>query len=251
MSVLFERVFRQALVTFARENGAMFGPNFNALKLLVDQLTAKDLNIPPDLLTTRSFVQSPTRAPVKYLELFEHQTFTMSVFIVANKYTMPLHDHPGHGILRVVSGEARIQSYSLDQPLRNNSPGLMTVYEETPAEWTTQTESSVLTPTKCNIHEITAVGTSPAAFFDILSPPYESDISEYGPKTCLFYRKVAYKPTTPSTSTDGQTVESNSANVTDARLEPVYLQQIRAPGHYHCDDIPYDPPTFLVDLDAS
>lgn len=251
MSVLFESVFKQALVTFARENFAMFGSNFNTLKQLVDQLSAKDLDIPPDLLTTRSFVQSPTRAPVKYLEIFEHQTFTMSVFIVANRYTMPLHDHPGHGLLRVVSGAAHIQSYSLEHPLRNNSPGLLTVYEETPAEWTIQTGSSVLTPTKCNIHEIMAVGNSPAAFFDILSPPYESNLSEYGPKRCLFYRKIAYKPTTSTTSTDAKTLESHIHTVTGDRLEPVYLQQIRAPNHYHCDDIPYDPPAFLTNLNIS
>lgn len=251
MSALFANVAKQAVVTFARENFAMFNANFTALKQLVDQLTAKDLDIPLDLLTTKCFTQSPTRAPVKYLEIFEHQTFTMSVFIIANNYTMPLHDHPGHGLLRVISGKARIQSYSLDRPLGNALPNLLAAYEETPIERTERNECSILTPTKCNIHDITAVGTSPAAFFDILSPPYESELSECGPKRCLFYRKVVYRSTSPSTimitTSDGSAVESISQTQSGERT-PVYLQRIRVPSHYHCDDIPYNPPEFFRDI---
>lgn len=105
MSVLFARVVKQALITFERDNYAAFMANFNTLKQLVDQLTSNDLNIQPELLASSSF-QHSARAPVKYIEIFEHKSFTMSVFIVSNKYTMPMHDHPGHGLLRVISGTA-------------------------------------------------------------------------------------------------------------------------------------------------
>lgn len=225
----------------------MFSANFSALKQLVDQLTAKDLDIPPDLMITKSFVQNPTRAPVKYLDIFEHQTFTMSVFIIANNYTMPLHDHPGHGLLRVISGMARIQSYSLDCPLRNTLPDLLAAYEETPVECTARSECSILTPTKCNIHDITAIGNSPAAFFDILSPPYESELSELGPKRCLFYRKLSYRPTTTTFSNIGSNTETIS-QAQGLNRSPVYLQRIRVPSHYHCEDIPYEPPEFLNEI---
>lgn len=100
MSLLFARVVKQALITFERENYAAFKANFNKLKQLVDQLTSTDLNIPPELLGSNSFQHPSARAPVKYIEIFEHKSFTMSVFIVTNKYTMPLHDHPGNELTK-------------------------------------------------------------------------------------------------------------------------------------------------------
>lgn len=249
MSALFVSVVKQAVITFARENTAMFNANFSNLKQLVNRLTTKDLEIPPDILTASSFIR---RAPVKYLEILEHRTFTMSVFIVADKYTMPLHDHPGHGLLRVISGKARIQSYSLDRPLHRTPKNLLIAYEEAPVEYTTENECSVLTPTECNIHEIAAVGSNPVAFFDVLSPPYESDVSEGGPKKCLFYRKVenpedtVYRPwatsSKPSTSTEGTTDKTNYPC-------QVYLQEIRPPFHYFCDEIQYKAPAFPFSIE--
>lgn len=246
MSALFARVVKQALVTFERENYGSFKTNFNILKQLVDQLSSSDLNIPPESFGSNSFQPTSARAPVKYIEILEHKTFTMSVFIVANKYTMPLHDHPGHGLLRVISGTARIQSYTLEHPLQN-TPHILSVIEESPTEFNSKSGCSVLTPTVRNIHEITATGTSSAAFFDILSPPYESEISLYGPKKCLFYRKIPFKPSTDSLphrtshSTNDEEASSKSKQI-------AYLQQIRVPNHYYCDNIYYNPPDFLTNL---
>lgn len=258
MSALFGGVVKQARVTFARENTAMFNANFTALKQLVNRLTTKDLEIPPELLTASSFQR---RAPVKYLEIFEHRTFTMSVFIVADQYTMPMHNHPGHGLLRVISGKARIQSYSLDRPLHRTPKNLLIAYEEAPVEYTIENECSVLTPTTCNIHEIAAVGSNPVAFFDVLSPPYESNLSADGPKKCLFYRKVdnpedtVYRPWAtspkPSTSTEGTTINSNNQTTTDKKIYPcqVYLQEIRPPFHYFCDEVQYKAPALPFSIE--
>lgn len=244
MSVLFARVVKQALITFERENYAAFKANFNTLKQLVDQLTSNDLNIPPELLGSNSFQHSTSRAPVKYIEIFEHKTFTMSVFIVTNKYTMPLHDHPGHGLLRVLSGTARIQSYTLEHPLQN-TPHILSVIEEPPIEYSSKSGCSVLTPTTRNVHEITATGNSPAAFFDILSPPYESQISLHGPKKCSFYRKIPFKP---SNDVENRTSHSADEEASDKSKQIAYLQQIRVPNHYYCDNIYYNPPEFLTNL---
>lgn len=190
MSALFARVVKQALITFERENYATFKTNFQTLKQLVDQLTIKDLAISSELLNGASFQTPTSQAPVKYIGIFEHKTFTMSVFIMQSKYTMPMHDHPGHGLLRILSGTARIQSYTVDKPIDNVPPRIMAAIEEPTMELSEISECSVLTPTKCNLHEITAISRVPAAFFDILSPPYESNISMLGPKKCLFYRKL-------------------------------------------------------------
>lgn len=231
MSALFARVVKQALITFERENYPGFKTNFNALKQLVDQLTSKDIGIDADLLSADYYHNQPNRAPVTYVEILEHNTFTMSVFIMANRYTMPLHDHPGYGLLRVISGTARIQSYSLDEQTiaLESQSSLLPVIEESPIEVTERMESSVLTMTKNNFHEITAIGTGPTAFFDILSPPYESQISEHGPKKCQFYRKI------------------NWSRPAESSAKLCYLQRINTPLHYYCDNASYKPPGFLTD----
>lgn len=236
MSSLFARVVRQAFLTFERENGPTFLTNFMALKQLVDQLTPKDLNIDPVLLSNNYFKSDPDKAPVTYMEIFEHKTFTMSVFIMENKYTMPMHDHAGYGLLRVISGTATIHSYSLesDEAItseQQRNTNIFPVIMEPAREVSAATESSVLTPTKCNIHEITASNNGSTAFFDILSPPYESSISEMGPKQCIFYRKVPIR----------QHPAVNSPN-------RIYLQRIRVPEHYYCDNVEYHQPDFLHDF---
>lgn len=246
MSALFARIVKQAIITFERDNYAAFKVNFGKLKQLMDQLTSNDLNIPSDLLSVNSFQYPSARAPVKYIEIFEHKTFTMSVFILANKYTMPLHDHPGHGLLRVISGTARIQSYTLEQPLQN-TPHILSVIEEAPTEFSAKNGCSVLTPTMRNIHEITATGSSPTAFFDILSPPYESDISAYGPKKCLFYQKIAFKPSNDSINRSNHSTTVEDVDTSKSKLT-AYLKQIRVPNHYYCDNIYYNPPDFLTNL---
>lgn len=246
MSALLARVVKQALITFERENYAAFKSNFNTLKQLVDQLTSNDLNIPPELLGSASFQHPNYRAPVKYIEILEHKTFTMSVFIVTNKYTMPMHDHPGHGLLRVLSGTARIQSYTLEQPNLQNTPHILSVIEEPATELSSKNGCSVLTPTTHNIHEITATGNAPAAFFDILSPPYESQISLDGPKTCLFYRKIPFKVSLDMLQNESS--HGTDEEASDKSQQIAYLQQIRAPNHYYCDHIYYKPPDFLTNL---
>lgn len=230
MSALFARVVRQALITFERENYPTFKSNFMVLKQLVDELTSVDLNI--DLETiNKNFHRSHSgvsAAPVIFMDIFEHKTFSMSVFILAREYAMPLHDHPGYGLLKVINGTARIQSYSLD--VAYERAAILPVTEEDPLESAVHSECSVLTPTKRNIHEITATGADPVAFFDILSPPYDSELSIHGPKKCFFYRKMSMRP-----------------RATGADERRAYLQHINCPAHYYCDSIRYDRPDFLND----
>lgn len=235
MSALFARVMKQASITFERENCPAFMSNFMVLKQLVDQLASVDLNI--DLEAIKKHFHKTERristAPVIYMEIFEHKTFSMSVFILTKQYSMPLHDHPGYGLLKVLNGTARIQSYSLD--VANQSASILSVTEEEPLELDSQSECSVLTPTKRNIHEITATGEDAVAFFDILSPPYDSNISIYGPKKCFFYRKIPLRTT------------SASSNTNNDGSRRAYLQHITAPANYYCDSIQYNRPDFMND----
>lgn len=267
MSTLFALAVKQAFITFERENAPTFKANFLKLKQLVDQLTIKDLNIDSRLTKSSYFQSIPDRAPVTYLDIFEHETFTMSVFIMDKDYTMPLHDHPGYGLLRILSGMVRVQCYSYD-PVRKDAALLLPNYHrplisviKEPAKIISKsTDCSVLEPFKCNIHEITTLGDEPAAFFDVLSPPYESEVSFYGSKKCLFYRRVDNKSKSadnspisltasarfPLASASQSTPDIQSTAVTENTDENIaYLEEITVPHYYYCDRAYYEAPDFL------
>jgi len=229
MSSLFGRVVKLAKTTFDRNNIDTLRTNFSALKLLVDQITVADLNVDQSIMTKEAF-SLPEKAPCTFVDIYRSDDLSMSIFILDEEYTMPLHDHPMmYGILRAISGHIRVQSFSaIDQPPGDISPSFLSrrqplVKIEQAKDVTTKTESATLTPTECNYHEITAVG-GPAAFFDILSPPYETNIPVYGSRNCNFYRKI---------------VKS------DSKL--LLLERIPVPEHYYCDTAFYYAPDFLQD----
>jgi hypothetical protein len=66
----------------------------------------------------------------------------------------------------------------------------------------------------------------PAAFFDVLSPPY-SDFNDESPNAihCHFYRKLMVD------------------NESDSKI--LRLQQIECPKHYYCDQLEFEKPDFF------
>lgn len=56
----------------------------------------------------------------------------------------------------------------------------------------------VLTPSDKNLHQISCI-EGPAAFLDILSPPYDVNIFGYGPRPCTYFKVVRSKLCTEST----------------------------------------------------
>ncbi|CAD7083606.1 unnamed protein product [Hermetia illucens] len=230
MSQLFARVVRQAIATFDRKNVASFNKNFSVLKQLVDQLTPCDINLNMDLTTDEAFSRVG-KAPVTYVNLMEDEEFEFSVFILRSGFTMPLHDHPVmHGILKVMSGSAMIESFTKEEATGSAGQQLLydpdavriEVVQDEPRLCTNNDESVVLTPTKRNYHEITAVG-GVAAFFDILSPPYDSNIPFYGRRKCSYYRVI------PRNGESGKRT----------------LERIPPPRDFYCDRGNYEPPDFL------
>ncbi|KAH8398386.1 hypothetical protein KR215_009916 [Drosophila sulfurigaster] len=220
MTSHFMSVLRQAFKTFDRANLANFNANLQHLKQLTDQLTYRDLHIREELFRDDADVdigcQQP-RAPCTYMHIFEDERFSMSLFIVRGNNSIPLHDHPMmYGLLRCLWGKVHIQSYSQklqpDEPVGYDiNPTLVKVMPEEPSMVTPETTSAVLTPRKRNYHQITEAGNGIAAFFDILSPPYDANMPLYGPRRCRFYR--------PKCDDDGQ----------------VQLQCIPSPTSYYCD----------------
>lgn len=122
-----------------------------------------------------------------YIDVGSNDDFSIGIFVVHRGKKLPLHDHPGmHGILKCITGDFQITSYSactdnqnLEIPpsLANHAHGgRMQPIPTTPAVSMLSPESPpcVLTPSDQNFHEIRAVGGC-AAFLDILSPPYHAD----------------------------------------------------------------------------
>ncbi|XP_053690225.1 2-aminoethanethiol dioxygenase [Sabethes cyaneus] len=239
MTTLFARIFRQAKITFEQTNAERLLSNLQNLRALVEQLTLNDLNLDPAVVAHETF-QQPLKAPCTFIEIFENACFTMSVFVLRENYTMPLHDHPRmHGLLRVIAGTVKIQSYTeIDRRERirdgDELRHVLVDVEQTKMISPEKGDSAMLTPTERNYHEITAIG-GPAAFFDILSPPYDADIPIYGKRTCSFYKKLLLPG-------DGAGSEGRMRMV---------LERIPTPDHYYCDTEQFETPEFMHDSEAS
>lgn len=136
---------------------------------------------------------------------------------------MPLHDHPKMlGILKCISGKLKIQSYS---KLSESKDGELLVTPELAKTVDCHSPATYLDETNYNYHEITALD-EPAAFFDVLSPPYkEIGDEESEPRQCHFYKKL---------------MVDNNPERTILKLE-----KIDCPSHYYCDSVYFDKPDFM------
>lgn len=151
---------------------------------------------------------------------------------------MPLHDHPNmHGMLKCISaGKLRVQSYSMDSAKDEPLNVLERLYalnpdERPPAkkyvhckrepivEIDETSPAAVLTPDQRNVHQITAVG-GPVAFFDILSPPYDTFIEArpHLKRKCTFFKVAEEVPDS----------------------DQVVLEKIAQPRHYYCDNVQFN-----------
>lgn len=228
--------YRQALLTFERRDDKTFPANLSKLKALMDVLKAEDFRF-DNTLNDPATWKKPNKPPCTYIEVFQNSNMNMSIFVLKPGFKMPLHDHPHmHGLLKVISGAVRIRSFSeyplkeqvslpevakravqeatrLAQGVHKRRKLFAQVVSDTVCRQNSPT--CALTPTTSNYHEIEAL-EMPAAFFDILSPPYDTLIAGIGPRRCRYY-----------------TVSNEvSTNV-------VELNEIDVPECFHCDQAPY------------
>lgn len=228
--------YRQALRTFDVKVKTDLDANLSKLKLMMDKLKADDFGFDKRLKDPTTW-KVPKKAPCTYIEVFQNSRVNMSIFVLKPGFRMPLHDHPHmHGLLKVISGAVRIRSFT-EYPLkevvnmidfttraRHEAARLAKGFHQKRKLFALvsnnricreNAETCILTPTLSNYHEIEAL-EMPAAFFDILSPPYDTLIKEIGPRRCRYY----------------EVSQEISTNV-------VELQETEVPTCFFCDTSPY------------
>lgn len=232
--------YRQALQTFDDKHKNDLPTNLNNLKRMMDLLKAEDFSFDKILQNPETW-KKPNKAPCTYIEVFQNSQINMSIFVLQPGFKMPLHDHPHmHGLLKVISGAVKIRAfteYPLKEAVKVIDFQTRAIHEAARlaqgihkkrrlfAEITNDrvcsenSETCLLTPTISNYHEIEALDL-PAAFFDILSPPYDTLIEEIGPRRCRYYHVA-------------NTISSNL----------VELQETEVPKCFYCDQSPYLGPT--------
>lgn len=183
-------VLKQALTTFASKK-EKFQANLDDLKSLLDKITASDVNLNPQFMTDALW-KSQNKAPVTYINIYEDDIISMGIFILKPGMKLPLHDHPQmYGLIKIISGTARIRSFSIQDNLQEKFgfPLVLTAECSSDLVANSASECCVLEPEKRNLHEIESVG-GPAAFLDILSPPYDTVIPNLGPRKCSYFQII-------------------------------------------------------------
>ena len=231
MTSPIQQIARLAYKTFLPRAG-VFAPiqeNFNQLVKLTNQITAEDVNFNTNLVKNASpYCPSYERAPVTYVGLWEDEVISMGIFVLRHGVALPLHDHPGmYGVCKVIHGTLGVTSYHYTDPrpvpsdLHSLRSHLQPTICAPRTEVTVNDHACVLSPRERNFHEMRAVH-GPAAFLDILAPPYEGAAG----RDCHYYREVA---------TDDDQV--------------TWLQRIPQPLEFWCDRDDYRGPRInpLVD----
>lgn len=241
-------VLKQALITFttSKHKAESFPLNLEALIALLDKTTAEHVNFPRQYLNPQLW-EHPDKAPVSCIEIFEDDHLTMGIFILKPNGKLPLHNHPQmHGLIKVIAGQVKIVSYSLNtdktQEVDNKSfqdsrapmpfkpkAGNYNIVTAELNEITIAGVNSppcVLEPNYKNLHEIQSLN-EPAAFLDILAPPYGYSAADYEPRKCSYYNRLS-----------------------QVSSDVFRLQEIRSPLWYWTDSHPYTGPD-LYEADLS
>jgi len=228
-----EKVFQLAAATFSKKAGPeSFTGNLEKLILLTNKLGGSDVGLDCCAALQKSTNNSPSntqdsprgsrdrnsaphrQAPVTYIPVTETHDISIGIFVISEGEHIPLHDHPDmHGIIKCLAGRLKITSYtklpvaSLPTNLPDKMKESTKIQEKLrcgelflaekldPAVYISPDDPCcVLKPDKANIHQIESVG-GPAAFLDILAPPYNIDPSPGAADTqerdCHYFRVLS------------------------------------------------------------
>lgn len=237
---LIQKIAQQASVSFkdclSEDNGdhKPLPDQHNQLLSLVNALTAADLKLAPRKSSGRPGPDGAQNPPVTYMHICETPVFSMGVFLLRAGASIPLHDHPGmNGMLKVLYGKVSVRCFDkldsegvappvFDPPLSHSeAPSLCRSTLRCESEYSPGSSPCLLTPQQDNLHQIEALG-GPAAFLDILAPPYDPDNN----RDCHYYRVL--QPSAPSS---------------EGTEEDTWLLEIPQPEDFWCGGQVYPGPT--------
>lgn len=251
MVSLIQKIARQARLTFSGVPAAAptggnksFSDNLNQLKNLVNQLRVEDLKITPRSCNGGGPPVALHSPPVTYMHICETESFSMGVFLLQNgQACIPLHDHPGmHGMLKVLYGTLSIRGFDRLQevpgaaspppfspPLQPfQRDALRRALHRSSGHFGPTSPPCLLSPHRDNLHQICALD-GPAAFLDILAPPYDSEDG----RDCHYYQLLQPAATGPNAQA-GQDEEGESREV--------WLLEVPQPADFWCGGEPYPGP---------
>lgn len=188
-----------ALATFSNKPTSL-----EPLTLLLSALTPSDVGLDGKMLAgpVRTFF-SPFQPSATVIDILSNSIVTIGTFILAPGQKIPLHDHPGmHGLIKCIHGKLQVKSYTplppteepivvphdIIQKLNNRSSykNLIPCKFESCLQVSASSSDPIckVTPNVGNIHEVSAVEGTSAAFVDVLSPPYDSEVD------CNYYEVI-------------------------------------------------------------
>lgn len=107
------------------------------------------------------------------------------------------------------------------------------------AEYSENSGPCLLTPVQDNLHQIDAMD-GPAAFLDILAPPYDPDDG----RDCHYYKVL--QPAAQGEGTDGKSNEQQQVEEKEKDEEVKWLLEVPQPEDFWCVGEPYPGPTVSV-----
>jgi len=221
-----EKVFQLAVATFSKKTPSETAKkNLDILVAQTNKLTGADVGLDQcSVLNSGSpkntsdshdsrdkYTQGLSKAPVTYIPVSENKDVSMGIFVIREGQGIPLHDHPHmHGIIKCLKGNLKITSFSKKEDQHDSLPDrikrspnlvekirygeLFLAEQGEQTHLTPESVSCVLGPHNSNIHRVESVG-GPAAFLDILAPPYNIDPPPYAEdkqeRDCHYFRELA------------------------------------------------------------
>ncbi|KAM9336730.1 2-aminoethanethiol (cysteamine) dioxygenase a [Symphorus nematophorus] len=256
---LIQKIAKQAYTTFTGFKSSANGDNNvvedkqSELVSLVTALRAADLKIAPRKMKASSAAAGLQNPPVTYMHICETEVFSMGVFLLRSGASIPLHDHPGmNGMLKVLYGKVSVRCF--DKLEDNLTVSTVLPHFEPPlspcqtaslrrsvlrsvAQYSETSGPCFLTPVRDNLHQIDAV-EGPAAFLDILAPPYNPDDG----RDCHYFKVLQ---TVAEGDTDGK---SNKEQQGEEKMkeEEMWLLEVPQPEDFWCGGEAYPGPVVSV-----